>query len=111
MTVFLQGLPGGVGLSITFDVTQLGDDGLRGQPDGRRALAYEFRIPGTPEGKTEVAAIDPTIEFMCGSRGRIGCAEDECLCAGSTQRREFREVLCRLAELPYVERIDEAFFE
>ena len=42
---------------------------------------------------------------------RFGCGESESLCIGSTHQKEFRIVLQKLAELIYVQRIDESFFE
>ena len=95
---------------IAFDLAGLGEEGLRGPPDGRRALAYEFCIPATPACRAEVATIDSTVQFMSAS-GRIGCSRDEWLCVGSTHQENFREALRRLAGLSYVERIDECFFE
>lgn len=96
---------------LTFDLAQLDDDGLRGPPDGRQSLAYEFCIPNTAECKAEVKSIDRTVQFMPGSSGRIGCTREECLCIGSTHQGDFRQALRRLAELPYTRRIDECFFE
>lgn len=101
----------GASSKITFDLTALNEEGLTGEPNGRRALAYEFCIPATSAGRTEVAAIDSAIRFACGSPGRIDCSSDECLCIGSSHQPDFRTVLRRLAELPYVERIDPCFFE
>jgi hypothetical protein len=96
---------------VAFDLDELDDDGLVGPADGKRALSYEFCIPPSEECKELVASIDPTVEFMCGSPGRIGCYPDECLCIGSTHQENFREVLRKIAELPYVEKIDETFVE
>ena len=96
---------------ITFDVSKLDESGLYGPPDGKRALPYEFCIPDTVQHRTEVKRIDPTVKFFAESPGRIGCDKDENLCIGSTHQKEFRIVLQRLAELIYVQRIDESFFE
>ena len=96
---------------ITFDLTHLDDDGLYGAADGKRALSYEFCIPDTVGNRTEVKRIDPTVKFFAQSPGRIGCKEHENLCFGSTHQKDFRRVLQRLAELMYVQRIDESFFE
>jgi len=96
---------------ITFDLGQIDEHGLRGPPDGKVAAAYEFCIPDTAENRAEVKAIDGTVEFVPGSRGRIGCGDGQCLCIGSTGQVDCRAVLQRLAGLPYVERIDECFFE
>lgn len=96
---------------VTFDLDQLDEHGLTGPPDGKRALAYEFCIPPTEECKKLVTSIDPTVEITCGAPGRIGCYPDECLCVGSTHQENFREVLRKIAQLPYIEKIDETVFE
>jgi hypothetical protein len=96
---------------ITFDISKLDESGLHGPPGGKRALSYEFCIPDTVQNRTEVKRIDPTVKFFAQSPGRIGCGESENLCIGSTHQKEFRGVLQRLAELTYVKRIDESFFE
>ena len=108
----LPGTPGSVARhKITFDLSHLDDRGLRGPADGKVAVSYEFCIPNSPEHKAEVKSIDPSVQFMPGSRGRIGCGSDECLCIGSTHQTNFRQVLERLAGRPYIRRIDECFFE
>jgi hypothetical protein len=96
---------------ITFNLEQLNENGLYGPPDGLRALHYEFCIPGDPVHEAEVRQIDSTIEISRKSRGRIGCTEGEYLCVGSTHQPNFKTVLFKLAELPYVKRIDQACFE
>jgi hypothetical protein len=75
------------------------------------AVAYEFCIPNTEACHREVRAIDSTVEFMAGSRGRIGCGKGTCLCIGSTHQPRYRSVLHALAQLPYIERITECHFE
>ncbi len=96
---------------IEFDVSAIDADGLRGPPDGKVSVSYEFAIPDKPACKAEVSRIDPSVQFMCGSRGRIGAKPGECLCVGSTHQKNFRQVLQRLAELPCVARIIECHFE
>ena len=96
---------------ITFNLEQLNEDGLYGPPDGLRALHYEFCIPGDPVTAAQVRQIDPTIEISPTSRGRIGCTEGEYLCLGNTHQPNFKAVLLKLAKLPYIKRIDQAFFE
>ena len=96
---------------ITFDLSDLDDEGLRGPLDGKVAVAYEFCIPDTLEHRAEVKSIDPTVEFLPGARGRIGCKKGQCLCIGSTHQENFRTVLRGLAARPYIARIDECFFE
>ena len=82
-----------------------------GSPDGKVAVSYEFCIPNTPECKTRVRAIDPTVRFMPGSRGRIGARAGQCLCIGSTHQKDYARVLRSLAALPWIERIVECHFE
>ena len=96
---------------ITFDLEQLNESGLYGPPDGLRGLHYEFCIPGDPVHETQVRQIDPTINIFKTSRGRVGCTKGEYLCVGSTQQPDFKTILLNLAKLPYVKRIDQAFFE
>ena len=96
---------------IAFDLGRLNADGLAGPPDGLRAISYELCVPDRPECLAEVQRIDPSLELMRGARGRIGCETDQVLCLGSTHQPEWRQVLARLADLPYVARITEAHFE
>jgi hypothetical protein len=96
---------------ITFRLAQLNQEGLYGPPGGLRALHYEFCIPGDAAHAAQVREIDPTIQIFPKSRGRIGCAAGEYLCIGSTHQPGFKTVLVKLARLPYVRRIDQAFFE
>jgi len=96
---------------IRFDLSRLNDSGLRGPPDGLRALDYEFCIPSGERYVQEVKAIDPSAAVYSRSPGRIGCTEDQNLVIGNTHQLDFQEVLRELAALPYVARIDEAFFE
>ena len=98
-------------LKITFDRSTLDEAGLYGPIGGKRALSYEFCIPNTVVNRTEVERIDPTVAFFEQSPGRIGCGTNESLCIGSTHQKNFATVLQQLAELPYVQRIDESFFE
>jgi hypothetical protein len=96
---------------ITFKLDHLNQDGLYGPPDGRKALHYEFCIPGDPAYAAQVRHLDPTIEIFSKSRGRVGCGPGEYLCVGNTHQPGFKAVLVKLASLPYVKRIDQAFFE
>ncbi len=96
---------------IDIDLENVNPEGLRGPPDGLRAVHYEFCIPAGKANVEEVRSIDPTAQFMQGSRGRIGCARDQILVVGSTHQRSYRQVLERLAALGYVDRIAENFFE
>lgn len=96
---------------ITFDISTLDEDGLYGPSGGKRALSYEFCILNTVVNKAEVKRLDPTVAFFTKSPGRIGCGTHESLCLGSTHQQDFAIILRRLAELPYVQRIDQSFFE
>jgi hypothetical protein len=102
---------GGGWQKVEFDLSQLDIEGLRGPVDGKVAVSYEFCIPDTGECRAEVGAIDGSVQFMSGSRGRIGAVAGECLCIGSTHQKDYRRVLEDLAGLPYVVRIIECHFE
>jgi hypothetical protein len=101
----------GAGAKVELNLTQLDAEGLRGPADGKVAVSYEFCIPNTEACKAQVRAIDHTVQFMPGSRGRIGASKQECLCIGSTHQKNFRQVLQALANLEYVKRIIECHFE
>jgi len=96
---------------IHFDLSTLNEDGLLGPPGGLRALSYEFCIPAEERTISEVKSIDQTVEIYRDSPGRIGCTEDQSLVIGNTHQPGFRKVLQQLSELPYVTRVDQAFFE
>jgi len=92
------------------NLSVLDDSGLYGPTDGLRALDYEFCIPDRPDAVARVRSIDGSVR-MHRARGRIGCVESELLCIGNTHQPGFREVLAALSRLPYLARIDQAFFE
>jgi hypothetical protein len=96
---------------VELDLSVLDEEGLRGPAGGKVDVSYEFVIPDTGDSRAQVSTIDPTVRFMPGSKGRIGAKKDECLCVGSTHQPGYREVLRALAELPYVTRIIECYFE
>jgi hypothetical protein len=96
---------------IRFDISGISGDGLAGPPDGRVAVDYEFCIPDTPVLRLEVKGIDPSVRFMAGSRGRVGCGPGQVLCVGTTHQPRWRDVLLRLARRPYITRIERCFWE
>jgi len=96
---------------IEVDLAEVNDAGLRGPPTALRAVHYEFCIPAAERYATEVLGIDPTLQLLPKSRGRIGCTNRQLLAVGSTHQQGYREVLERLAALPYITRIVESFFE
>jgi hypothetical protein len=108
---FILDSPGRLSPKIAFDITRLDENGLLRSADAKRALAYEFCIPATAHYSVEVKGIDPTVQYNSESSGRIGCGPLEHLCIGSTHQPNFRHILQQLAKLPYVQRIDEAYFE
>lgn len=92
---------------ITFDLAQISPDGLIGSEGSLRSLSYEFCIPATATHLAEVEAIDPSVQHFQHSRGRIGCTIEQYLCIGNTHQTGWREALMQLAQLDYIERIDE----
>jgi len=102
---------GALSTGIDIDLSNVNGEGLRGPPGGLRAVHYEFCIPEDEGRAAEVRAIDPTARLAHGSRGRIGCASGQVLVLGYTHQPGYRQVLERLAALPYVERIVENHFE
>lgn len=96
---------------IRFDLDAIDPNGLIGPPGGLRALSYEFCIPADAAHRDAITAIDPRIACHGQSPGRIGCTEEQVLCIGDTHRPDHRKVLEAIARLPYVERIEQAWFE
>jgi endonuclease/exonuclease/phosphatase (EEP) superfamily protein YafD len=96
---------------VELDMSGLDKDGLRGPSDGKVAVSYEFCIPDNDVCRAEIKAIDQTVQFMPGSRGRIGAGKGECLCIGSTHQENFKQVLRALSEKTYISRIIECHFE
>ncbi len=96
---------------LGIDLRALDADGLVGPSNGKRSLSYEFCIPSGEHFAAEVRGIDPSSDFYHGSRGRIGCAADQVLVIGHTHQPDFLSILTRLADLPYVNRIEETYFE
>jgi hypothetical protein len=95
---------------VNFDVAKLDSTGLAGPPGGKVLLNYEFCIPAEERYWRQVSRIDSTATRGQG-RGRIACTDRQWLVIGSTQQPRWRQVLYRLAELDYVKRIEEVFWE
>lgn len=96
---------------IKFKLDEIRADGLRGPEDGLVSVSYEFCVPDNYRSLAQIQAIAPDVAVHSGSRGRIGCTEDEALCIGSTSGKNWREVLLRIAKLDYVAEIRECHFE
>ncbi|MBL8017377.1 MAG: hypothetical protein JNK43_08915 [Ignavibacteria bacterium] len=97
---------------IKIDLTAFDDDGYRVYPNGEKSSAhYEFCIPAVDSLLAEVKAIDPEAGEMKGSKGRSGCSDREWLIISSTRKPGFKEIIKRTAELEYVRKITETFWE
>lgn len=96
---------------IKFDLGDIRSDGLRGPVDGLVSVSYEFCVPKDEKTLAEVKKVAPGVTIHAGSRGRIGCTEDQVLCIGSTSGENWREVLLGIAGLGYVAEIRECHFE
>ena len=97
---------------ITFPLGQLNQEGLMGPPDGLRALNYEFCIPGDAIQRAQVRDIDPTLPGFHAFPGpdRLRPGGSTFASAAPTSRASGRRSP-RLASLPFVKRLDQAFFE
>ncbi len=97
---------------IRIDLSEFNDEGYRVHPDGEKsATSYEFCIPANDSVLAEVKAIDPTAGEMKGSKGRSGCSDMEWLVIGNTRQKNFKDVIRKLAELSYIRKITETFWE
>ncbi len=104
----VQGMPPE---KVDFDLSQLDAEGLYGPPDGKQALSYEFCIPANPDNIAQVLAIDPTAIIYRHSPGREQCTQSQRLVIGNTHQGNYRATLEALAQLEYVTRIRQTFFE
>lgn len=95
---------------VHLDFKRLDADGLAGSLSSKVAVNYEFCIPAQEKNWKEVQKIDSSARKQ-GSRGRIGCRDDQWLVIGSTHQPRYQRVLYELAALTYVERIEETFWE
>ncbi len=96
---------------ITFDISKISSTGLIGSPGSYRALDYEFCIPREEKYLQEVKEIDPNLRVYPNSKGRIGCEKSQYLCIGNTRQQGWREILMKLADLPYIEKIQQTYWE
>jgi hypothetical protein len=94
---------------IKFDITRLDHNGLLGPDSGKVSLSYEFCIPNKLMFKEQISRIDPTIECS-NSPGIIRCTKNEYLCIGHTNMN-FKSILKQLAQLEFIESIEQSFFE
>ena len=96
---------------IGFDINQIDKEGLIGEGSGKTALHYEFCIPAENPYIAKVKEIDPSLQIHKKSRGRIACTRAEWLCIGSSHQENAKQKLQRLAELPFIKRIEQTVFE
>lgn len=96
---------------IKLDFRKIDAEGLTGPPDGKVAVHYEFCIPAAEKNWRAVQKIDPNAVLMKGSAGRVGCMTDRWLVVGNTHQPRYQRVLYELASLPFVEKIQQTFFE
>jgi hypothetical protein len=92
---------------LKFSIADLGKDGVT---KGGTSINYEFCIPDKPDCRAEVAVRDSTVMFQKG-RGRVACSGSEVLCIGSTLGTDYKLRLYRLCQLPYIQKIEETFWE
>jgi hypothetical protein len=99
-------VPPRTGQTIAFDVRALDAEG-RYAPKGEepRHLPYEFCVPARDDILADVRRTDATALCAEVASGTAGCGPDEMLCVGNTRQTDFRGVLLRLAEKPYIREI------
>lgn len=101
----------GIWNKVHVNFKQLDKEGLRGPTGGKVAVNYEYCIPSNEKYWQKVQQIDKTAQKYAGSRGRIGCQQDQWLLIGTTHQPGYQRVLYELASLPFIDRIDETFWE
>lgn len=96
---------------IHFDLRQLDEQGLSGTVGGKVAIDYEFCIPADETVAQKVQSIDPSLQILKSSRGRIQCSKTQWLCIGNTHQKNWQQILEKLAALDYIERIERTYWE
>lgn len=97
---------------IKIDLSEFNSNGYRVRPGGEKSSTYyEFCIPANDSVLAEVKSIDPEAGEMKGSKGRSGCTDEEWLVISSTRKPGFKEIIRKLAELKYIRKITETFWE
>lgn len=96
---------------MKFRVDDIGPDGLRGPPDGRVSVAYEFCVPADESVYRELLQIGQALSINPSAPGRIGCTGRQALIIGDTGQPHWRNTLQALTGLDYVVEIRECFFE
>ena len=96
---------------IKLNFKQIDNEGLTGPPNGKVSVHYEFCIPQSEKLWKRVHQIDTTAQLMRQSKGRIACSSSQWLIIGNTHQPTYRLVLYDLAALPYVQRIDQVYWE
>ncbi len=96
---------------IKFSLDEIRPDGLRGSAGGLVSVAYEFCVPADNSVYQEVQRIDPSVQIHPSSRGRITCATNQALSIGETHQSHWKDILNKLAALPYVTEIRRCDFE
>ena len=108
-----KGIPSGsdpAWKKLGFSIKQLDADGLYGPVNAKVSMQYEFCIPDDAKHKKHIERLDPTVQFQK-SRGRVGCKKDQLLCIGNTHDKTYQTRLYNLCLLPYVESIQQTFWE
>ncbi len=95
---------------IKLDFRQLDENGLAGAANGKVAMNYEFCIPAEEKLWRKVKKIDRSAQRN-GGKGRVACKDSQWLIVGATNQKNYQRVLFELASLPFVERIEQAFWE
>ena len=97
---------------ITFELSEFTEEGLRERPKGEfSSINYEFCIPASDSIFSYVSSIDKSLGVYKTSKGRSGCSDKEWLCIGSSRQAGFKETIKKLANLPYIKKISETFWE
>ncbi len=96
---------------VHLNLADIDQDGHSGPLGGKVAVNYEFCLPAQKKYWQKVKRIDKTAQKMTHSQGRVGCGSGQWLIVGSTEQRNFKRVLYRLAEQPVVLRIEQTYWE
>ena len=93
---------------IQFNYTAIDEGGMKREGV---AVDYEFCIPAKDAYAKRVRHIEPRALILSQSKGRSGCTDQEWLCIISYHDAGWKKKLFAIASLPFVEKIQETFYE
>lgn len=79
-------------------------------PKVGQLVDYEFCIPDNETVWKELMLINPSLKRTA-SKGRSNCGKGKVLVLGNTDNKDYKIMLCKIANLDYVKEVNQTFWE